>query len=149
MQAFPHVYFASAEAALAGEVTLTGDSLPVLRSLPPREFDGPGNRWSPETLFVAAMADCYVLTFRAIAAVCRLRWTALTCEVEGTVGRVDRATQFTGFRLRARLEVPADSDPDEARLLLTRAKHACLISNSVRAPALLDADIVVNLAGAA
>jgi hypothetical protein len=33
----------------------------------PREFDGRGNQWSPESLLAAALADCFVLSFRAVA----------------------------------------------------------------------------------
>ena len=63
MQAFPHHYVISATAEPDGEVALHGENLPRLASLPPEEFDGPGGRWSPETLAVAAVADCFVLTF--------------------------------------------------------------------------------------
>ena len=69
MRAFPHRYVISAAAAPNGEVALTGQSLPPLRSRPPAEFDGPGDRWSPETLVVAAVADCFVLTFQGMASV--------------------------------------------------------------------------------
>jgi organic hydroperoxide reductase OsmC/OhrA len=151
MQAFPHRYVVSAGADATGEVALHGAGLPPLRSAPPAEFDGPGDRWSPETLFVAALADCYILTFRALAGVFKLPWTALTCEVEGTVDRVDRVTQFTAFTMRARLTVPAGSDEPHALRLLDRAKHACLVTNSLKAPAHLQAsvDSVAPLASAA
>lgn len=149
MQAFPHVYSVTAGAGLTGEVSLDSEGLPTLQSFPPKEFDGPGDRWSPETLFMAAVADCYVLTFRAVAGVSKLPWTSLTCHVEGTVDRVNRVTQFTDLRVRAHLEVPAGSDADHARRLLTQAKHACLVTNSLKPPALLEADVVVKLEGAA
>ncbi len=57
MRALPHRYVISAAAAPNGEVALTGQSLPPLRSRPPAEFGGPGDRWSPETLVVAAVAE--------------------------------------------------------------------------------------------
>jgi organic hydroperoxide reductase OsmC/OhrA len=146
MQAFPHVYRARADAGPTGEIRLGAERLPTLRSLPPAEFDGPGDYWSPETLFVAAVADCYVLTFRAITGVARTPWTALTCRIEGTVDRVNRATQFTDLVLRARLEIPAGSDAEQARRLLTQAKHACLVTNSLKPPVRLEADVVVHAA---
>jgi len=64
MQPFPHRYSASATAGPEGYVLLNADGLPPLISEPPVEFDGPGDRWSPETLVVGAVADCFVLTFR-------------------------------------------------------------------------------------
>jgi organic hydroperoxide reductase OsmC/OhrA len=126
MQAFPHRYVITAAADVVGEVSLEGDRLQTLRSAPPAEFDGPGDRWSPESLLVAAVADCYVLTFRAIAAVAKFPWIS----------------QFTHFHLHARLKVPGGTDEDQAaRELLARAKHACLVTHSLKADFELDADV--------
>jgi organic hydroperoxide reductase OsmC/OhrA len=133
MTDFPHSYRASAAAVPDGDVILTSNGLPTLTSAPPKEFDGPGNRWSPETLLVAAVADCFVLTFRAVARVARLPWTSLTCDVTGTLDRVDRVTSFTAFSVRATLEVPDGANAEAARQVMVRAEHACLISNSLKA----------------
>src|SRR5688500_6979182 len=97
MQPFPHRYAVKAAANVEGDVTLDSDRLTSIPSAPPVEFGGPGDRWSPETLLVAAVADCFVLTFRAVAAISKLSWLALDCQVTGRVERVERATQFTGF----------------------------------------------------
>ena len=92
MQALPHRYRVKGAGRITGDVELTAERLTVLQSAPPAEFDGPGDRWSPETLLVGAVADCFILTFRAIAAASRLSWTSLDCEVTGTLDRVDRVT---------------------------------------------------------
>jgi hypothetical protein len=47
---------------------------------------------------VAAVADCFVLTFRGIAGVSRLPWASVECSVTGTVDRVERVTQFGSRR---------------------------------------------------
>jgi organic hydroperoxide reductase OsmC/OhrA len=132
MQAFPHHYSVLASAATQGDVTLAGDRLPVIPSAPPMEFGGPGDRWSPETLFVAAVADCFVLTFRGIAGVSRFPWVSLECHVTGTVDRVARVTQFTALDVRARLRVPAGAKEDQARRLLVKAEETCLVTNSLK-----------------
>ena len=62
MQAFPHHYAVVATADMHSDVALEGKGLPPIASAPPTEFGGPGDRWSPETLLVAAVADCFVLT---------------------------------------------------------------------------------------
>jgi organic hydroperoxide reductase OsmC/OhrA len=132
MQPFPHHYTASASAAALGEVALRSDGLPDIVSAAPTEFGGPGDRWSPETLLVAAVADCFVLTFRGIAGVSRLSWISLDCNVSGTVDRVDRVTQFTELRVRARLRLPPGTNEDQARRLLTKAEETCLVTNSMK-----------------
>jgi len=143
MQAFPHHYAVSAGAALGDDVTLASDRLPSLPSAPPAEFGGPGDRWSPETLLVAAVADCFVLTFRAIAGVSKLPWISLTCEVTGTVDRIERVTQFTEFQVRAHLLVPPGTNEDLAHRSLVRAEQTCLVTNSLKAAPHLDARVEV------
>ncbi len=102
MQPFPHHYSVVAKSDAQGDVALQGERLPAIPSAPAIEFGGPGDRWSPETLFVAAVADCFVLTFRGIAGVSRFSWTSLECSVTGTVDRIDRVTQFTALEVHSR-----------------------------------------------
>lgn len=142
MQAFPHHYAVTA-AADQTDVTLESRGLPALASAPPAEFDGRGDRWSPETLLVAAVVDCFVLTFRGIARLSKLSWTSLTCEATGTVDRIDRVTQFTDLHLRARLRVPAGANREQAERLLTRAEETCLVTNSLKPRVHLTADVEV------
>jgi len=144
MQEFPHHYRASAQARAEGEVRLESPRLVAIASSPPSEFGGPGDRWSPETLLCAAHADCFVLGFRAVARASKLAWSSLRCEVEGTLDRVERVTQFTAFTVRAVLTLPAGSDVERARSLLEKAEKVCLISNSLKAPAVLEAKIEVE-----
>ena len=132
MQPFPHHYSIAAKARAEGDVSLEGEGLPAIPSAPPTEFGGPGDRWSPETLFVAAVADCFVLTFRGIAGLSRFPWSALECNVTGTVERVDRVTQYTALQVQARLTVPPGTNEDQARRLLTKAEETCLVTNSLK-----------------
>jgi organic hydroperoxide reductase OsmC/OhrA len=144
MQDLPHHYQVAAAANDSGNVTLSSQGVADLDSAPPAEFGGPGDQWSPESLLVAAVADCFVLSFRAIARASRLEWTALNCEVTGTLDRVERATQFTAFAVQATLNVPAGTDAARAERLLEKAEHACLITNSLKADSHLDATVVVS-----
>jgi len=143
MQELPHLYRVTAEGAIEGGVELRADRLPVLSTAPPAEFGGPGDRWSPETLLVGAVADCFILTFRAVARASRLPWTSLQCRVAGTLDRVERVTQFTRVDIHARLSVPAHADPELARRSLEKAESGCLISNSLKADVHLDPEIDV------
>jgi peroxiredoxin-like protein len=141
MQEYPHHYTVTATAQDTGDVRLAGDQLPALASAPPAEFGGPGDRWSPETLLVAAIADCFVLTFRAIARASKLQWQDLSCSVTGTLERVEKTTKFTEFRISATLRAPARTDQDRARRLLEKAEENCLITNSLSGKVHLDAQV--------
>ena len=146
MQDFPHHYAVTAAADTEGDVTLESGGLAALPSAPPTEFGGPGNRWSPETLLVAAVVDCFVLTFRAIARASKLPWISLTCEATGTLDRVERVMQFTEFHIRARLRVPAGANEEQAQRLLQRAEQTCLVTNSLKAASHVEASVEVMAA---
>src|ERR1051326_6460288 len=51
--------------ARAGDLRVPG--LPPLKVAAPPEFNGPGGAWSPEALYVGAVASCFMLTFLAYA----------------------------------------------------------------------------------
>lgn len=143
MQNLPHHYQVTATADAEGDVTLAGEGLPSLATAPPAEFGGPGDRWSPETLLCAAVADCFILTFRAIARASKLAWTSLECSVSGTLDRVERVTQFTAFTVHAKLVVPGGGNEEQAQRLLAKAEQSCLVTNSLKAQAHLEAEVVV------
>jgi organic hydroperoxide reductase OsmC/OhrA len=142
MKEFPHHYLAASRAGAEGDVTVTSPGLPDLTSDSPAEFGGSGVRWSPETLLCGAVADCFLLTFRAVARASKLPFAELTCDVTGRLDKVERTTSFTSFELRARLTVPAGTDEARAHSLLEKAERACLISRSLSGSVALVAEVV-------
>jgi uncharacterized OsmC-like protein len=144
MQPFPHKYLVTASALPQGDVELSAEKLPDIRSVAPVEFDGPGNLWSPESLLVAAVGDCLALTFRGIARASKLDFNSIQCHVTGMLEKVEHVTQFSHFEIHARVEIPADADPDLALRVLQKAEQNCLIANSLKATVHLVPDIHVE-----
>lgn len=142
MQAFPHHYQVRGSAEPDSNVQLAGAGLPTITSAPPVQFGGSGECWSPEDLLVAAVADCFILSFKSVAHVSAMEWTSLSCDVEGVLERIERVTKFTRFILRATLVVPATVDVDKARRLLEKAEAACLVSNSLSATIDLQCEVL-------
>ena len=143
MDAYPHHYRVQAAARAESNVTLTSERLPSLSSAPPAQFGGPGDQWSPETLLVAASADCLILTFRAIARASKLSWLSLDCDAEGVLDRVEGVTRFTEIRLNARLVLPAGGDVERGRRLLEKAEKGCLITSSLKAESVLKPEVTI------
>jgi organic hydroperoxide reductase OsmC/OhrA len=141
---FPHFYSVRAEAATDTGAEVTSGVLPALRTAPPSEFGGPGNEWSPETLAVAAVADCLTLTFKALAQTRGFEFTRITCDVQGKLDRIDRVTSFTEFNVNIRLDLSASSSIEEARRLVDMARRHCLITNSLKAAVHYDLKIRLN-----
>jgi organic hydroperoxide reductase OsmC/OhrA len=144
MEAYPHHYRVNATADLRGSVLIGSEGLPTLATEPPPQFGGPGGQWSPETLLVAAVADCFILTFRAIAIASKLPWQRLTCDAEGVLDRSAGVVRFTEVRLRARLVVEPGVDQQRATRLLEKAEAACLVTNSLVARPTLASEIVTE-----
>ncbi len=144
MQGYPHLYVASASAGNEGKVTVTGEGLPDLETASPPQFDGPLGVWSPETLFSAAVADCFVLTFRAIARASKFEWNSLECKAEGVLERPEKITLFTTFNLHAVLHAPEGAKVDLAERLLEKAEALCLITASLKSDIVLTTEIIID-----
>ncbi|MGR9091809.1 MAG: OsmC family protein [Gammaproteobacteria bacterium] len=141
MEKLPHHYTVYATVQPEGDVSISATDLETIPSAPPREFGGPGNRWSPESLLVAAVADCFVLSFRAVASASKLSWASLECEVEGKLERSERTTKFTEFEVAAKLTIPQDTLEEKALRALEKAEAICLITNSLSGKTHLKAEV--------
>jgi organic hydroperoxide reductase OsmC/OhrA len=143
MHPFPHIYTVTSTTGPDGEVVLNSEGLPPLPTATPLEFDGPGGQWSPETLLVAAVADCFLLTFRGIARASKMPWVEISCDVVGRLERVERVTRFTDFLVRARLKIPAGTNEAQAERILVRAEETCLVTRSLTATTRIETAIEV------
>jgi organic hydroperoxide reductase OsmC/OhrA len=143
MQKFPHHYEVSAQAEADKNVVISSPGLAELESAPPAEFGGPGDQWSPETLLTAAVADCFILSFRAIARMSKFHWVSISCKTQGTLDRVERLNRFTEFHLTVVLTCLPGADEQKAMQLLEKAEEICLITNSLHAQSHLDAAVVI------
>ena len=141
MHPFPHRYVVASTATPEDSIVLTSEGIPSLITTTPPEFDGPGGLWSPETLLVAAVTDCFLLTFRGIARASRMPWISIAVTCEGTLERPDRVTQFTRFDLHATVVLPGEVSMDQARRILTRAEETCLITRSLKGETHLNIDV--------
>ena len=141
MKAYPHHYVALAGGTAVGPVEVRGSATPALETWAPPEFDGPPGQWSPESLLVAAVADCFILTFRAFARLAKLEWERLDVEVTGTLERTEGVTRFTRFVVTPRLVIANAGEQDSAIALLERSERGCLVSNSLKAEFVVDPQV--------
>jgi peroxiredoxin-like protein len=142
MRPLPHVYTAQLSAGPDGYGMVCASSLPDLRVAPPRDFDGPGDAWSPEQLLLAAVESCFLFTLQVVARASKLDFTSVHVRGEGTVDRKGGATRFTEIILHPRLAVPAGGDRAKALKVLEKSEKACLVSASLSTPIRLEPEIV-------
>lgn len=128
----------------SGVMDSKDDRLPSLYVASPPEFGGPEGVWSPEHLYVAAIAACLMTTFRAIAEISKLEILEYSDEAVGHLQRGDdRLYSIDEVTLRPRVVIGEDADLEKARSLLKKAESACLVSRSVNTVVLMDAQVLV------
>ncbi|MDA0311554.1 MAG: OsmC family protein [Gemmatimonadetes bacterium] len=144
MQKLPHLYSIQAVGPGVGDVRVSSASVPDLVVEAPVEFDGPGDRWSPETLLAAAVGSCFITTFRAIARSSHFEWASLTCAVDATLEKADGGLRFTNFDLDVDLTVEEEGMEESAHLLLEKTEKLCLITKSLRGATQMKARVQVG-----
>jgi organic hydroperoxide reductase OsmC/OhrA len=144
MQAFPHRYEVGLFSGPSGPATIASAGLPSLRSAPPREFDGPGDAWSPEHLLLASVETCFLFTFRAVARAATLDFTAIEMIAEGVVGRNGGSPRFVEITLRPRITLANADDRERAFRAVARAERACLVAASLATPVRVEPEIIVS-----
>jgi organic hydroperoxide reductase OsmC/OhrA len=130
---FPHRYLAAATGGPVGLMPVTSPGLPELLTAAPPQFDGPAGVWSPEALLTATIANCYILTFRAVTRAALFGWIALECQVESVLEPVEGVLRFSHVTITPTLTLTPGADAARARRLLRKAERVCVVSNSLRA----------------
>lgn len=90
--------------------------------------------WSPEHLLLAAEACCFLNTFQALADNERFIIRGLECPATGTVELTDGRFAFTGIQISPVITLLEDKDEPKAHEIADKAKHYCLITNSLKCP---------------
>jgi organic hydroperoxide reductase OsmC/OhrA len=98
-------------------------------------FRGVADRWNPEQLFIASIAQCHLLTYLWLCVGSGVVVTAYQDAPSGVMQEeADGSGRFTSVTLRPRVTIAAGSDPDVARALHDRVADYCFIARSVSIP---------------
>lgn len=131
MDNLPHNYEVTVTATPAESATVFSEGLPVIEVAPPKQFDGPGDKWSPEELLMASVSNCLVLSFRAIAKASKLQWSAINVRSSGELNKVGSAIKFTNIQSVATLEIGPEESIEKSKHLLQKAEASCFVTNSL------------------
>ncbi len=128
-----------------GVLEAMADGLPAMGVASPPEFGGPAGVWSPEHLFVAALAACLMTTFRAIADASGLDVCEYRDQSSGHLRRgADRRYSFETVTLRPRVVIDDEAKIERTLRLLHKAEEACLVSRSVASKIILEPTVEVR-----
>jgi organic hydroperoxide reductase OsmC/OhrA len=122
-----------------GKLIAKADGLPDLEVASPPEFGGPAGVWSPEHLFVAAVASCLMTTFRAVAAASGVEVVDYRDEATGRlVLDDDHLYRIDRIVLRPEVMIAEPDQVEKTYRLVDKAERACLISRSARVEILVE-----------
>ena len=142
MKPLPHTYEVALSGGPNGYATLSTVGVPPLRSAPPKDFDGPGDAWSPEHLLLAAVETCFMFTFRAVAEASKFNFLTLDVSGSGIGDRKDEGYPLHGDRRVSHFR----------RVQTRNAQDGCLrkaktpASASLSVPLRLEAELVIESA---
>ncbi|MCB0732484.1 MAG: OsmC family protein [Ignavibacteriae bacterium] len=140
----PHSYKVTANAIKDKTYKVSAENLPIIETAPPKNFGGPGNIWSPEDLFVATIANCFLMTFKAVSTLSKLDWLSLDVNAEGILDRVDSKLQFTEVIIKAFLKIPKDGNEERAIRIMHKAEQNCLVTNSLKTNVTLKPSVIFS-----
>ena len=135
---FPHHYQTKLVRTLGSRARIEAPPRAAIAGGPPPEFDGDATSWSPEHLLLTAIGLCLQTTFEAFCARDRVELLAWEATVNGTLSKSAHGLAFSELRVDVDMEV---SDVARAQRTLEDARKHCIISNALRTPVEIAANI--------
>ncbi|CAN5238249.1 OsmC family protein [soil metagenome] len=114
---------------------ITAEGNPPIEGSSDKPFRGSPERWNPEELLVAALAQCHMLSYLHSAAAHGIVVTAYTDAATGVMAQVGDGGHFTSVTLHPVVTISA-GDPELALALHAEASANCFIAQSVNFPVL-------------
>lgn len=128
--------------AYGREHRVEADGKPSIHGSADRTFHGDADRWNPEELLVAALAQCHMLSYLHVAASNGIVVAAYTDEATGTMRQTDNGGgHFTSVTLHPTVTL-SSGDAELARALHAEAAQKCFIAASVNFPVLHEVTIL-------
>jgi organic hydroperoxide reductase OsmC/OhrA len=115
--------------------TVTAGGPPELLGSADRTFHGDRERWNPEQLLVASLAQCHMLSYLHVCVDAGVTVTRYVDRATGAMRtEADGSGRFTEVVLRPEVTVADPAMVDAATEAHRRAHELCFIANSVNFP---------------
>ena len=127
-----HIFCTNLEWTGDREGTLGCAGRPPLPGGGPLEFDGKGDRWTPEELCLGSWELCLLLSAVAVTEKFRIPLRGWESETEGLLEKGEKYYSFTKLTCRAKVTMPPGTGPEKFAKAMEVSKKACFISNTLR-----------------
>lgn len=125
------------------QLTVTAAGKHDIEASAARVFHGDQDRWNPEELLVAALAQCHMLSYLHMAVRAGVVVTAYSDHAEGVMQQHGLGGAFTEVVLRPRVTVTDASMVEAAHAAHAEANAACFIASSVNFPVRHEPEVLV------
>ena len=125
------------------DLLISAEGNPDIEGSADKPFRGTPERWNPEELLLAALAQCHMLSYLHVAVKNGIVVTDYEDDAVGTMLQVGEGGHFTSVTLRPVVTIAA-GDPELARSIHAEAGELCFIASSVNFPVLHEPVIRVS-----
>jgi organic hydroperoxide reductase OsmC/OhrA len=112
---------------------VTAEGNPPIEGSADRTFHGSAERWNPEELLLAALAQCHMLSYLHVAVRHGIVVTEYEDDAVGTMTQEGDGGRFTSVTLRPTVTISAGDEQTAARIH-AEASKLCFIASSVNFP---------------
>lgn len=99
---------------------------------------------SPEDLFVASAAMCYMNGFVEFTRKMRIEFKSFECNAVGTLEKVDRNFEITKIEMKAKVAIGSEDVRNKIDRALELAAKYCFIGNSMKCPITHETDVAIQ-----
>lgn len=107
-----------------------GDYPPIVCDIP-IGFNGPGGGYSPEDLYLLAVASCFIATFKVFAEKAGLGYTEIKATSKLTVERSAKGVPELQ-KVELAFTLTGVEDQEKAKTLLAESEKFCLVANAIK-----------------
>ena len=116
----------------------------VIHFSAPPEFGGEPGVWTPEHFLLAAVASCFVETFKAVARASKLEFQGIEVGVDGLMEKDAGGLRFTRISIRPAVIIYDEAAQELALRVLSKAERNCLITRSLSSAVELESKILAE-----
>jgi organic hydroperoxide reductase OsmC/OhrA len=110
----------------------------------PPEFGGEPGVWTPEHFLLAAVASCFIETFKAVARASKLEFQGIEVGVDGLMEKEAGGLRFTKITIRPSIIIYDDAAQEIALRVLSKSERTCLVVRSLSSAIELESKILVE-----
>jgi len=117
------------------DLVVSAEGNPDIPASADKPFRGTPERWNPEELLLAALAQCHMLSYLHVAVKNGIVVTDYEDDAVGAMVQEGEGGHFTSVTLRPVVTI-SRGDPEVARSIHAEASELCFIASSVNFPVL-------------